>query len=246
MSERFTKLDWKPQPKVDPFKPSTPRVPGTFDSPSAVPEAAREWAIPVKYALAGVGALALGAVAAWWLMGPSPRMPRTARTEPPATIRPAAAVTPVPAPEPPRPAVEQPPVAPGVVARVAELREPWATKLFHFRQPLTDEPVPAILVRLPGERGGLWAFSAREPFGRCLLQYVSDRERLAKDFGYRAQHPMVVDPCNGSVYHPLRWGTLPDGSVARGEVVAGPAVRPPLSVKIVVRGNEIHALQIEP
>jgi hypothetical protein len=194
----------------------------------------------MKYLLAGLGALALGAAIAWWWMG----APRAASQA--AEAEPAAAAASAPEPEPPRPAAVAIPTAPGAVASVAELRQPWATKLFHFRQPLTDELVPAILVRLPGERGGYWAFSAKEPFGRCLLQFVTDRERLAAEFGYRAQHPMVVDPCNGSVYHPLRWGMLPNGSVARGEVVAGPAIRPPLAVQIVVRGSEIHALRIEP
>lgn len=240
MRDTTPRLDAKPQPKVDPFKPSTPRLPGISGSPPPTAQAPPARTFAVKYAVAGVGALTLGAALAWWLLGLSREASQAARAEP------AAAVAPLPAPEAPRPAAESIPTAPGVVARVAELREPWATRLFHFRQPLTGELVPAILVRLPGERGGYWAFSAKEPFGRCLLQFVTDRERLAREFGYRAQHPMVVDPCNGSVYHPLRWGNLPDGSVARGEVVAGPAIRPPLAVQIVVRGGEIHALRIEP
>lgn len=240
MSDKTPTVDLKPQPRVDPFKPSDPRLPGVTRAAAAPAPSPKSAAVPLKYVLAGLGALVLGAAVAWWLMGPSRDASQSAHAKP------ATAAASAPAPEPPRSAAEAIPTAPGAVARVAELREPWATKVFRFRQALTDELVPAILVRLPGERGGYWAFSAKEPFGRCLLQFVSDRERLAKEFGYRAQHPMVVDPCNGSVYHPLRWGNLPDGSVARGEVVAGPAIRPPLAVQIVVRGSEIHALRLEP
>ncbi len=109
--------------------------------------------------------------------------------------------------------------------------------------------VPALLLRLPRgkERAAdaYWGFVLEEPFGRCELEYVTDRERLEREFGYPAHHPMIVDPCNRSVYHPLRLGMRTDGALLRGEVVAGPAIRPPLAVQLRVRGDEIIAVRTE-
>lgn len=234
MSELSFKAAGKPAMKIDPFRPADPQLPGVRRAATAPP---KPRAFPVKLVLLGATVLALMAAGAWHLI----RLSRD--TVPSATAEPAPGAV-AEAASAPAPAAL--PVAPGAVARVADLREPWAAQQFYFRKPFTEELLPALVVRLPGESGGYWGFSLREPFGRCDLEFVTDRERLAREFGYRAQHPMVVDRCNGSVYHPLRWGTLPNGAVARGEVVAGPAIRPPLAVQIAVRGGEIHALRIEP
>jgi hypothetical protein len=135
------------------------------------------------------------------------------------------------------------------VARVDELSRPWSVKRFQIRKWQSGRVVPALLVRLP--RGasrsaeGYWAFVLEEPFGRCELEYVTDLQRLEHAFGYRTEHPMVVDPCNGSVYHPLRLGTRTDGALLRGEVVAGPAIRPPLGIELRVRGGSIIAVRTE-
>jgi hypothetical protein len=228
-----------PAQKVDPFKPADPNLPGVSARVTAPQPAPRARSFPPKVAIALVAALALGAAGTWWLIGPA----RTSARHAPVELAALALAAEAEVLEPPAPPI---PLAPGPVATVEEMREPWATKLFYFRGLVEDEKIPAALVRLPGERGGYWAFAVTEPFGRCQLELVADRERLAREFGYRAQHLMVADPCNGSVYHPLRWGVLPSGAVARGEVVAGPAIRPPLAIQIAVRGGEIHALRIEP
>ncbi len=145
--------------------------------------------------------------------------------------------------------VEEVPPGPVTVARIGELAEPWAARRFRIRRQHSGREVPAILIRLPNgsarSANSYWALVLEEPFGRCILEYVTDRARLEREFGYRVQHPMVVDPCNGSVYHPLRFGPRTDGAMLRGEVVAGPAIRPPLAILVHVRGNEIVAERTE-
>ena len=56
---------------------------------------------------------------------------------------------------------------------------------------------------------------------------------------------MVVNPCNSTVYDPLKVGPLGDNTWARGEVVQGSGLRPPLSIDVVVRGHSIFADRME-
>jgi len=140
------------------------------------------------------------------------------------------------------------PAAPGqqqtnVAATADELSKPWDSKKFTFVRPYTDEKIPATVIRLPG--GELWAFSLREPYGRCELEYVTDLEKLASQYAYRATHPMVGNPCNGTVYDPLKVGPLGGDTWARGEIVKGAGLRPPISINVTESGSSIIADRIE-
>ena len=100
-----------------------------------------------------------------------------------------------------------------------------------------------MVVHLP--RGGYWGFSLIEPYGTCRLEYVTDLQKLATVYGYRADHPLIADPCNKSLFDLLRYGGPIDASV-RGDIVSGTSVRPPIAVEIQQRGNAILATEIEP
>ena len=134
------------------------------------------------------------------------------------------------------------PIAPGVVATSEELSQPWAAKEFIFHNALTGTNVPAMVVHLP--QGGYWGFSLIEPYGTCQLEYVTDLQKLASAYNYRADHPLVADPCNKSLFDLLRYGGPMDASV-RGDIVRGASVRPPIAIEIQERGNSILATQIE-
>ncbi len=91
----------------------------------------------------------------------------------------------------------------------------------------------------------MWAFALQEPYGKCSLEYLADTGLLASKYNFQASHPMVVNPCNNTVYDPLKVGPLGDNTWARGEVVQGSALRPPLSIDVVVRGHPIVADRME-
>lgn len=134
------------------------------------------------------------------------------------------------------------PIAPGVVATSDELSQPWSSKNFEFRDETTSQLVPAMIVRLP--RGGYWAFSLTEPYGSCRLAFITDLLKLASDYDYRADHPMVVDPCNKTVFDLLRYGGPLDAEV-RGDIVHGAGVRPPIAIEVEEHGNSILAVKME-
>jgi hypothetical protein len=134
------------------------------------------------------------------------------------------------------------PVAPGEIATATELAKPWSSKRFVFRDRFSTENVEAIAVRLPG--GSLWGISLREPYGTCDLQYVTDLAFLRAQYGFAAGHPMVVNSCTGAVYDLERYGSGPNGLV-RGEVVHGAAVRPPIGIEVIQRGDKIIATRME-
>lgn len=108
---------------------------------------------------------------------------------------------------------------------------------------------PAIVVRLPnassGDSSGYWAFLLQSVYGKCELELVADLNKLAADYSYRAAHPMVVDPCTQTLFHPLRLDTIGPGIYARGEVVQGTAIRPPLAVEIRIERGHIIAVRTE-
>jgi hypothetical protein len=139
-------------------------------------------------------------------------------------------------------AVHAQPIAPGVVATVAELAQPWAAKGFVYRNDATGESTPAMVVHLP--RGGYWGFSLVEPYGRCKLEFVTDLQKLAKDYDYPADHPMVADPCSSTLFDLMRYGG-PMGAEVRGDIVHGSALRPPVAIEIQQRGNSVVALKME-
>lgn len=139
--------------------------------------------------------------------------------------------------------------SPGEIGALEDLAKPWSSKAFTFDRPVTREGVPAMVVRLPGEASGksaaYWAFSLTEPFGSCQLLYVTDLAVLTKQYGYAATHPMVVDPCNQTVFDPLRMGQRADGAWVRGAIVQGGGLRPPIAIEVSVHGDSLHADRIE-
>jgi hypothetical protein len=227
--------------KSDRFKPSMPRIPGVTDNP-AEPEIESHASLEIPTARLAVwlgAALVLGALVVWWALRPAgPALGTTLGVSPP--YPPAA----VPAP------VGGTPVYGSVeVASLQELAQPWSSKKFLFHKRSSGENIPAIVVRLPGGQSGrsasFWAFSLQAPFGRCELEYITDLARLAREYGYQARHPMVTDACNGAIYDPLRLGTLPSGAWARGEVVKGAGIRPPVAIEVRVQGKQVVALRSE-
>jgi len=129
-----------------------------------------------------------------------------------------------------------------------ELAAPWSSKQFTYRRPFSGDKLEALVIRLPGgsEREPLyWGVELQAPYNHCELKYVTDLSSLASQYGFRAAHPMIVDTCNGSVFDPLKMGTLGDGSWTRGELVKGGDLRPPLAIEIQVQGNRLVAGRAE-
>jgi hypothetical protein len=230
----------------DPFKPEQPRIPGVAGGrasemaarPAAAAHAAEAPRLlplhmpPLWITLAVAGALVVGSGIAWWSHGTSAKEPAPV----------AVADPPPPVAEPPKP-VEKLAVAPGEVATVEELAKPWSSKRFIYRVPVTHAEIPAMVVHLPG--GAYWGFSLREPFGTCEMEFVTDLNRLATNYNYRADHPMLGDPCNRTVFDLLHYGNNPDGLLVRGQIAQGAAVRPPIAIEIRARGKKIVAEKME-
>jgi hypothetical protein len=69
-------------------------------------------------------------------------------------------------------------------------------------------------------------------------------DSLRQDFQFNADHPMVVNPCDHTVYDLLRYGGSNAGLV-RGDIVQGTGVRPPMAIEIRQRGREVVAVRME-
>jgi hypothetical protein len=248
MPDKSAKPDTTSDRKIDPFKPAQPRIPGVFDAPAPKNPVQEEPTFPGaeekprfslpfewnKSIAGGLFALAvLGALAMWWgrsraNTAAQPSMPPVEST--------------LGTPPQAAPATSGLPTAPGTVATTEELAKPWAFKKFNYHDSLRGEQFAAMVVHLP--EGGYWAFSLEEPYGKCELELMIDTTRLRAEYGVAAGHPMVVDPCTHAVYDLLRYGSGPAGLV-RGEVIAGPAIRPPLAVEVRVEGHRIVAARVE-
>src|SRR4029077_2582217 len=91
-----------------------------------------------------------------------------------------------------------------------------------------------------------WAFSLNAPFGNCRLEYVTDLEKLRTDYDFRAaKHPMVGNPCSRTVYDPLKMMNIPGSIWARGAIVQGSDVRPPLGIEVEIHDRQILAARME-
>jgi hypothetical protein len=234
--------------KLDPFKPQAPSIPGVLSNkekakpePPPPPEfpgaPEKESATPPRIwiALAGVAAVVIVAGLLYWSRSSSAK-PK----EPDAAATVAAAPVAAEAPKPDR----NLPVGPGPVATTEELAKTWSSKRFLFRDPVTSEAVPAMVVRLP--RGEYWGISLREPFGTCELEYVTDLQRLQTEYRFRADHPMVINPCNRSVYDLLRYGGgSGNDELVRGVIVQGTGIRPPMAIEIRTENTKVLAVRME-
>jgi hypothetical protein len=223
--------------KFDPFRPEMPQIQGVGHGPLQSARVSGGLDTLRLMQIGGiVGAVVLiGAIILWWVRS-KPHGTGNSSTD--AEV----ADQPVPAPPMPNPATEvQEDI--NVAATVDELSKPWAAKKFNFVKPFTRENIAAMVIRLPG--GELWAFSLQGPLGRCELEYVTDLEKLASQYRFSAGHPMVVSPCDSTVYDPLKVGPLGGNTWARGEIVKGNSLRPPISIDVKVRGRSIIADGIE-
>jgi hypothetical protein len=235
--------------KVDPFKPQQPSIPGVAEKPAGPkPEAAEGFsenaapaaaAGPVSHAaqpkiiwmVVGTAAVVflLGGLFIFGKISSSKRAPAAAETS-----------APTPAAAPAVQAQPSEPVGPGEIATVSELAKPWAAKHFQYRSYTTGQLEPAIVVHLP--HGEYWGFSLNEPFGTCQLEFVTDLEKLRADYGYHADHPMVGNPCNHTVYDLLRYGGgASNDDLVRGVIVQGNGIRPPMAIEIKVQGANVVA-----
>ena len=232
--------------KIDPFKPPQPSVPGvlpdakkTAPAPEAGPpkwEPKRPPPNPLlRWAIAGVIGLAvIGGGLGFYRGRGSARAtdPKVSAAAPGAASSAAPLVK----------TKNTLPHGPGAIATTEELSKAWSVKRFLFPDSITGEMLPAIVVHLP--QGEYWGFSLREPFGTCELEYVSDLAKLRTDYGFEANHPMVVNPCKHTVFDLLRYGGSSDGLV-RGDIVHGTGIRPPMAIEIKTRDNQVVAVRME-
>ncbi|MGH9746944.1 MAG: hypothetical protein ACRD59_12650 [Candidatus Acidiferrales bacterium] len=231
----------------NPFRPEQPNIPGVTPQAEArkaaepaEPEAVRAPSRlpsmqmpPLWVILSATSVIVVCLVAVWWMRGTSAK--EKGDPEPMAAVQPTADAAPAKAPE-------KLAVGPGEIATTSELAQEWSSKKFIFRDPMTSQDVPAMVVHLPG--GIYWGFSLREPYGTCEMELVTNMDKLRSEYSYRGSHPMVGDPCNRGVFDLTKYGTGPAGLV-RGEIVQGAAVRPPLAIEIQVRGKQVIAQKIE-
>ncbi|HME13402.1 MAG TPA: hypothetical protein VKF79_11100 [Candidatus Acidoferrum sp.] len=219
------------------FKPEMPRIPGLADAPGMrgrKPSLGTLSILVVVLFVVGIGAhYAL--------------RPRTIESTPP--------------PEPPR--LQVPPPAPDpdsllpvataadpVVASVEDLKKPWSAKEFLFRDRMTGENIPSLLVRLPGgsatQASGYWGLALTSAYNSCRLEYITDIDKLRSEYEFRnAKHPMVGDPCSRTVFDPAKMVMLRGNIWVRGAIVQGSDVRPPLGIEIQIQGKNILAVRRE-
>ena len=107
----------------------------------------------------------------------------------------------------------------------AAFTEPWAAVEFTFE--LEGERVPAIVIRLPGERW--YASSLICPHAKCVTRYFSDVTVARDTFDVAAQNPVLGCPCHFSVF-----------DVANGgKVISGPAPGAPLQLSVEARDGKV-------
>lgn len=154
----------------------------------------------------------------------------------------------VPAPDLGNPPPSPPPMR--GIATVDMMAKPWSAAAFDYRNGLSGERVPALLLRLPGgsagQPSGYWAFALKAAYGNCQLELVSDLAKLKGEYGYSAaRHPMVGNPCSHSIFDPTKMANLPGNVWVRGAMVQGSDLRPPLGIEVKIEGKDILAVRME-
>jgi hypothetical protein len=230
----------QPQPPAnDRYKAEMPQIPGVGE-PAARTAPPRQAALWIA---GGVLAILVAALVGGRLLSKS----RRAEPAPAPTAQIEVPVDTAPTPDLPVPvATESNPV----IAQVGDLAKAWDSRQFTFRNRTTGENVSALLIRLPGgssgQASGYWAVAMKAAYGSCQLEYVQDVARVRSEYGYRAaSHPIVGNPCSRTVYDPLKYAAIPGGALARGAIVQGSDLRPPLGIEVRVRGKEILAVRME-
>jgi hypothetical protein len=226
------------QPPSQRFKTDMPQIPGVS---AQTPPRAQPGFKPVRL-IGFLAALVFCLLLVRWVM--RPRVPEASPAMPTAQID-----IPPPAADANAALPHATELQPGI-ANVDEMVQPWASKDFFYRNRLSGENVPAVLVRLPTGSGSqsasYWAFSLNAPYGNCKLEYVADIEKLRTDYGFRAaKHPMVGNPCSRAVFDPLKMMNIPGGVWVRGAIAQGSDLRPPLGIEIEIHGKQIMAARME-
>jgi hypothetical protein len=228
------------QPQSDRFKAEMPQIPGVS---TATPQNQSLTSNPAMRLVAGLVVVLLLCFVGVRFFLHSKHTETTAPAPPPQIEVPVATAAPKPAV--PRSTAENP-----EIATVAEMAKPWSSKDFFFVSRLTDESTPALLVRLPSGSAsaseGYWAFATNAPYGNCRLEYIKDLGKLntAYDF-HGAKHPMVGNPCNQTVFDPLKMSSIPGNIWVRGGIVQGSDLRPPLGIEVKIQGKNILAVRME-
>jgi hypothetical protein len=223
-------------PPGDRFKAEMPQIPGVTVQTVKPTGTGVPWLIMAGLVAVLIAVFVGGKVLSKSRRTDAPPAP-TAQIDIPAPVSDVAASVPV--------ATDQDPV----VATISELK-PWGAKQFTFRNRLTGENVPALIVRLPtgssAQASGYWSFAMKPAYGNCQLDYIDDLEKLRTDYGYQqARHPMIGNPCNRSLYDPLKYAPLPGSVLARGAVVQGSDLRPPLGIETTIHGKQILVVRME-
>jgi hypothetical protein len=136
------------------------------------------------------------------------------------------------------------------IGDISDFAKPWTSQNFFIRSTITGENVPATLIRIPSGPAnspkGYWAFSRKSAYGDCQLEYITDMDKLVKDYDYHhATHPLVGNPCSRTLYDPLKTTNLPGNIWIQGAIVQGADIRPPLGVEIKIQGKQILAVRTE-
>jgi hypothetical protein len=227
-------------PPSDRFKTEMPQIPGV-SGPSS-----RSGAAPNPAAKLVIGLLAVLLVlflGARWAFRTKHAPPQSVEQQPQIDV-------PAPAPDPNSLLPHATDAEPGI-ADAAEMAKPWSSKEFFIRNRLTGDNIPALLIRLPtgspSQTNGYWAFEQKSPYGNCKLEFLTDLDKLKRDYGFHdPKHPMVGNPCSRTVFDPLKTTNLPgSGAWVRGSIVQGSDLRPPLGVELKVEGKKILAVRTE-
>jgi hypothetical protein len=225
------------QPPPQRFKTDMPQIPGV----SAKPDSSQPGFKPVRL-IGFLAGLIFCLLCVRWVLRPKAAEPSAVAPTPQIEV-------PAPAPDANAALPHATEAEPGV-ASVEEMAKAWSSKDFFYKNRLSGENVPALLVRLPtgsaNQRTGYWAFSLNAPFGNCRLEYVAEIEKLKTDYGFlAAKHPMVGNPCSRTVFDPLKMMNIPGGAWVRGAIAQGSDLRPPLGIEVEIRGGEILADRME-
>lgn len=227
------------QPTTDRFKPEMPHIPGLSGGPPLRAPSRK----PNLGALgAVVTVLLFVAIAAHFAMRPK-------QLELPAATPTPQLEVPAPAPDPAA-ALPHTTEAQPTITTIAEMSQPWSHQDFFFQDRPTGENLPSLLLRLPtgsaSQPAAYWALVMRTAYGSCHLEYITDLERLRKEYDFRtAKHPMIGDPCSRTIFDPEKMTMLPGNIWVRGAIVQGSDVRPPLGIELQIKGQNILAVRHE-
>jgi len=226
-------------PSPERFKAEMPEIPGVS---SQLPHKNRGSHPAIRLIIGLLAVLLVLFIAIRWVVRPK-------NVDPPAPEATPQIEVPAPAPDPSASLPHATEAEPGI-AVVSELGKAWSSKEFFFRNRLTGENIPALLVRLPGgsasQASGYWAFALKAPYGNCQMEYVEDMAKLKEVYGFAtARHPMVGNPCNHTLFDPTRMASLPGNILVRGAIAQGSDLRPPLGIEVTVKGKNILAERME-